>query len=66
MREELKKAWDAAKTDDEKKSVLEQYGAELTQEELEAFCGKKLTKENMEMISAGNAYQAFYCCAWQD
>ncbi len=64
MREEVQKAWDAAKTDEDKKNVLMKYGKELTQEELEGFCGKKLTKENMEMISGGNAYQAFYCCAW--
>ena len=50
--------------DDAKKAVLEKYGAELTQDELETFYGKKLTKEDMEMLAAGNAYQAFYCCAW--
>ncbi|MBQ1366378.1 MAG: hypothetical protein IIY60_11220 [Clostridia bacterium] len=64
MKDEIMKAWQAAKTDDEKKAVLEKYGAELTQEELETFYGKKLTKEDMEMLAAGNAYQAFYCCAW--
>lgn len=64
MKDEIMQAWQAAKTDDEKKAVLEKYGAELTQEELETFYGKKLTKEDMEMLAAGNAYQAFYCCAW--
>ena len=68
MREEIQKAWDAAQTTEEKKSVLKKYGNELTQDELEAFCGKKLTKENMEMIAGGKSkdgHGAFYCCAWQ-
>ena len=47
MKDEIMKAWQAAKTDDEKKAVLEKYGAELTQEQLETFYGKKLTKEDM-------------------
>lgn len=64
MRDEVKKAWDAAKTDEEKRNVLMKYANELSQEELETFCGRKLTKENMEMLAGGKGFEALYCCAW--
>jgi len=63
--EEIKAALEAAKTDEDKKAVMEKYGAELSQDQLIELCGKKITKEQMEMIAAGSGASAFYCCAWQ-
>lgn len=65
MIDKIKEELEAATSDDAKKAVIDKYSKDLSQEELEGFCGKKLTKENMEMISAGGSASAFYCCAWQ-
>lgn len=65
MVDKIKAELEAAGTEDEKKAIIDKYSKDLSQETLEEFCGKKLTKENMEMISAGGSASAFYCCAWQ-
>jgi len=62
--EEIKAAMAAAQTDDEKKAIMEKYGAELTIDQLSEICGKKITKEQMEMIAAGTGGQSLYTCAW--